>query len=279
MDITKNKLNCMEVRGGFHAANDFYSTAGLNIWLYSQPHEQDTSGGDVYSLSSCASGRISRILLADISGHGKKIEHVSQRLQGLMRKSINHKNTTNLITQLNQDFSNDDDEEFFFATGLVATYFAPEKKFTLNCAGHPPPIHYSQKQNSWKPLLCTQESDPVPLTNLPLGVTDETRYSMYEATLDEGDGILLFTDGLIEAEDQTGNVLGTQGLLTLLNELQFPGGTKFLPQLLEEVHQCTGDSLQRDDLTLIFCQTKKSEVNLLSNLLAPYHLVRSLLKS
>lgn len=267
----------MEVRGGFHAANDFYSTAGLNIWLYSQPHEQDASGGDVYSISSCASGRISRLLLADVSGHGKKIEHVSQMLQQLMRKNINHKNTTNLIEQLNRDFSTDEDD-FFFATGLVATYFTPIKKFTLNCAGHPPPLHYSQKEQRWASLLCCQQESLAPLTNLPLGVTHETKYELYEKFLDEGDFVLLFTDGLMEAEDQSGKVLGMSGLLDILNTMQISSGSDLLPDLLEAVRLQTGDSLHRDDLTLILCQTKKSEVNLMSNLLAPYRMIRAMLK-
>ncbi|MBL4885323.1 MAG: serine/threonine-protein phosphatase, partial [Planctomycetaceae bacterium] len=159
-----------------------------------------------------------------------------------------------------------------------ATYLTPTKKFTFNCAGHPPPLYYSQKDQQWSTLMFNQSEASVPLTNLPLGVTDETHYELYEKVLDEGDFVLLFTDGLMEAEDRTGKVLGIGGLLNLLNKMPLPNGADLIPDLLETVRSQTGDSLQRDDLTLILCQTKKSEVNLMSNLLAPYRMLQAMLR-
>lgn len=41
-------------------------TAGLQVWLHSRPYEQVEKGGDVYYVSSWASGKITRLLLADV---------------------------------------------------------------------------------------------------------------------------------------------------------------------------------------------------------------------
>ena len=57
----------MEVWGGNQATFAAFEKAGLDIWLYSRPFGTDASGGDLYYLSSCASGRITRMLVADVA--------------------------------------------------------------------------------------------------------------------------------------------------------------------------------------------------------------------
>lgn len=55
------RMQCMEVWGGNRQVERYLETPGLEAWIYSQPHEQASGGGDVYYVSSCASGRITRI--------------------------------------------------------------------------------------------------------------------------------------------------------------------------------------------------------------------------
>jgi len=54
---------------------------GLDAWVSSQPEGHAVAGGDVYYFSSCASGRITRILLADVSGHGELIARTAAGLR------------------------------------------------------------------------------------------------------------------------------------------------------------------------------------------------------
>lgn len=56
---------------GNQAIDRILKTTGLDIWVYSQPHMDSQNGGDVHYVSSCASGQIIRLLLVDVSGHGK----------------------------------------------------------------------------------------------------------------------------------------------------------------------------------------------------------------
>src|SRR5580692_2675422 len=89
-------MQCMEVWGGSQIASSGVELAGLDVWIYSKPFGQAQRGGDVYYVSSCASGRISRLLLADVSGHGKSVASTAADLRTLMRRFVNRLTTKNL---------------------------------------------------------------------------------------------------------------------------------------------------------------------------------------
>ena len=74
MNHKSQRMQCMEILGGNLATDTSYQAPGLEIYVQSSPYKgSETGGGDVYYLTSCASGRITRILLADISGHGEAV--------------------------------------------------------------------------------------------------------------------------------------------------------------------------------------------------------------
>ena len=126
----------MEVWGGNCAADKWFRMPGLNAWVYSQPYAQGRSGGDVYYLSSCASGRITRMLLADVSGHGEGISEVAVGLRDLMRRNVNFIKQSRLVQEMNQQFAGVA-ELGGFATALVCSYFAPTRSLQVCSAGHP----------------------------------------------------------------------------------------------------------------------------------------------
>ncbi len=126
------------------------------MWLYARPHENQASGGDVYYLSSCASGRITRMLLADVSGHGAAVADCASQLRDLMRRHVNSISQARFVEGMNQEFTRISDDGKF-ATAVVGTYFAGNGRFQLCQAGHPPPLHYRQQTGEWK--LCERPQD------------------------------------------------------------------------------------------------------------------------
>ena len=66
----------MEIWGGNRAIETSFEAPGLDIYVHSQPFQNSEAGGDIYYLTSCASGRLSRFLLADVSGHGLSLIHI-----------------------------------------------------------------------------------------------------------------------------------------------------------------------------------------------------------
>ena len=65
--MSSHDLQCMEVWGGNHSADGAVTMSGLDAWIYSEPYRGDAGGGDVYYVSSCATGRITRMLVADVA--------------------------------------------------------------------------------------------------------------------------------------------------------------------------------------------------------------------
>ena len=98
------RMQCMEVWGGNEAVERSVQTAGLDIWVYNRPYGQAAGGGDVYYLSSCASGRITRILLADVSGHGEVVSQTAVGLRDLMRRNVNFVKQTRFVRAMNRQF-------------------------------------------------------------------------------------------------------------------------------------------------------------------------------
>ena len=124
------RMQCMEVWGGNRAAERSFQTPGLSVSIYSRPFGQAVGGGDVYYVSSCASGRITRILLADVSGHGEMVSNMAVGLRDLMRRNVNYIKQTRFVRAMNQQFA-EFNEHGGFATALVSTFFAPTKTFAL----------------------------------------------------------------------------------------------------------------------------------------------------
>src|SRR5262245_16992854 len=95
-------MQCMEVWGGNHAVDQGVIMPGLDVWVFAQPHEGGEFGGDVHYVSSCGTGRISRLVVADVSGHGAKVADVARGLRTLMRKFVNYLDQTRFVEALNK---------------------------------------------------------------------------------------------------------------------------------------------------------------------------------
>jgi CheY-like chemotaxis protein len=85
--------------------------------------------------------------------------------------------------------------------------------------------------------------------HFPLGVVDDDEFdgTVDAHVVNPHDHLLLFSDGLIELEDAAGQALGVDGLGAALNNL--PADLR-LPRLTDIVHELTGGSPPRDDISI-----------------------------
>ena len=116
-------MQCMEVWGGNTATDNGVIMPGLDAWVYSRPYKGDDAGGDIHYVSSCATGRITRILVADVSGHGQQVAKVAVSLRALMRRYVNYIDQMRVVQGLNVEFATLA-QAGSFATAVVASYFA-----------------------------------------------------------------------------------------------------------------------------------------------------------
>ena len=215
--VSQHSMQCMEVWGGNTAVDNGVVMPGLDVWVFGRPYEDQSSGGDVHYLSSCASGRITRLLVADVSGHGVKVNDVAIKLRGLMRRFVNTLKQGKFVGTLNSEFASLADAGCF-ATAVVATYFGPMRTLTLSLAGHPRPMVFRSAERRWS-VLDTPGDAGDGMHNLPLGVFEETTYDELKLRLGDGDLVLFYTDSVMEVRDAQGRMLGEAGVCRLLDEV------------------------------------------------------------
>src|SRR5260370_2830346 len=168
-------MQCMEVWSGSQLTTRGVEFGGLDAWVYSKPYGNAQHGGDVYYASSCATGRITRLLLADVSGHGNTVASTAANLRTLMRRFVNRLDQTEFVRLLNQQFA-ELSEAGTFATAVVATFFAPTPRLIVCNAGHPRPLLYQAADRQWTLLGSDPSHQDVTAKYSPLGNMDVTQY-------------------------------------------------------------------------------------------------------
>jgi len=243
-------MQCMEVWGGSQLTSAGVEFGGLDAWVYSKPYGQAEAGGDVYYASSCATGRISRLLLADVSGHGNAVASTAADLRTLMRRFVNRLDQTEFVRLLNQQFM-ELSEGGTFATAIVSTFFEPSRRLTVCNAGHPRPLMYHAAQQRWDFLGHHGASATATPSNIPLGILDVSKYEQFDVELEPGDCVVSYTDALIEARDADGKDLGEAGVLRIVRHLGDVSPDKLIGTLLKEIADRHPENLSEDDVTLL----------------------------
>ena len=250
----RHMMQCMEIWGGNQAVESAVSTPGIDVWVYSRPYQGALRGGDVHYVSLCGGGVITRMIVADVSGHGESVAEFSGMLRSLLRRNINRKSQARLVAVLNQQFAAHAQLRRF-ATAIVATYLADRDQLTLSNAGHPRPLWYHAAVGQWSLLLPRTGAERAPehgsAANLPLGLDDATPYDEIALDLGRGDLVVLYTDALSEASDTSGKMLGEAGLLEIARSLDVRDPAGFGWALLDAISRHREGKAADDDTTLL----------------------------
>lgn len=270
----------MEVWGGNQAADSAVVMAGLDAWVYSRPFGEADAGGDVYYVSSCATGRITRLLVADVSGHGSAVCDLALQLRSLMRKHVNQIDQSRFVGSMNRQFAAMS-KAGCFATAVVTTFFAPTRDLSICNAGHPPPLVYRAAAKQWSYLENRAGGSERSETNIPLGVIDLADYEQFDVRLKVGDLVLCYTDSLIESHDASGEMLGQAGLLRIAQSIDVTDSTQVVAKLLAAVAAEHPSNLREDDVTVLLFRPNGLAPSrpLGERLLAPVRLIRNLASS
>jgi len=135
------------------------------------------------------------------------------------------------------------------STLAVVQFYRRKSQLYVSYAGHPPALVYRRNVGRWEPA---EVQDPPGLSNLPIGVSDQTRYRQQSGPLASGDRILLYTDGVIEAPgiaDQS--LFGMARLFEIANSQCESSLNELKDAIVHAVRAHTGGRLDHDDVTLL----------------------------
>jgi sigma-B regulation protein RsbU (phosphoserine phosphatase) len=244
-----HRLACLELRGGNHLATYSAELPGLAGWVSCHPLRPSPRGGDLYYLSACSKGVIARVVLADVAGHGEVVSSAAVRLHDALRQHVDEWDQSTLIRQLNDNFLKGG-QRAQFATAFLASFYADSGELLFTNAGHLPPLWYRTATGEWSLLY---DSTPLSkeIVDLPLGLIAGTSYSQTAVQLEPGDLLLLYTDGISESCDKSGEQLGLERLLSIARNLSTESAVAAGKGLLAAVARFRGTVPAADDETIV----------------------------
>jgi len=244
-------LACMEVWGGNRNVVRTVELPELAAWVYSKPLGAE-DGGDVHYLSVCGQAVLSRIVLADVSGHGEQVSVSAQLLHALMREHVNTWDQTQFVRELNRAFRGCV-ARGKYATAVILGILRGTGETAFTSAGHLPPLWYPSKTNNWQWLdekACERNCG---IDGLPVGLIRGTTYSQTVIQLEPDDILILYTDGITEAQDGFGDMLGRSRLMAWARTAPTASPTSVGEFLLSRLNEFRRGNFT-DDETIIAIQ-------------------------
>jgi phosphoserine phosphatase RsbU/P len=133
-----------------------------------------------------------------------------------------------------------------FTTAFLAQYDAARRTFEYINAGHNNPIV----------RRTGGQIERLNAGGLPFGILPEAKYEAAAVTLAPGDWLIIFTDGLVEAENARQEEYGEVRVMTVLNNGASLSPAELLKRLMFELDVFVGSTPQHDDVT---CMLLKAE--------------------
>ncbi len=128
-----------------------------------------------------------------------------------------------------------------FATAVCGVIDASNGTFWLTAAGGPSPLIARRSGQIQK----------TEMSGLPLGIMEGVIYGVHGMRLEEGESVLLFSDGAFEIDNAAGEILGVDGLIGLLQEMDYPRTPLSMPALEERLLKFSNAIRMPDDITIV----------------------------
>ncbi|MFC1712237.1 SpoIIE family protein phosphatase [Candidatus Poribacteria bacterium] len=201
-------------------------------------------GGDFYDFITFDESHMGMVI-ADVSGKGIPGAILMASARASLRAYLEEPHSVeSVITRLNNVLCRDTQPDQFVSL-FYGMLDIEEEIFTYVNAGHNPPILFRDHEK-----ILMEEGGPI------LGVLQDASYQVEEVKLLAGDVLLLYTDGITEAE-RGGEYFEVERLMELVEADMSRVPEELLDNILEVVSEFGSDSRQTDDRTLIVLKKER----------------------
>lgn len=183
--------------------------------------------------------------IADVSGKGVPASLFMAVVRNLFRVVASEGEVPEEIARRINDTVSEDNEQLMFITMFIGMADLGTGKLSFCNCGHNPPVLLGGKPGF-------MECEP----NVPLGIAPGFVFKGQSIKDFRGTPILLYTDGLNEAENSAHEELGNDRLIQSLSENPYKDAQATIDTLLDTVAAHVGDAEQSDDLTLLCINLK-----------------------
>lgn len=200
----------------------------------------DVVGGDYFSLRAIDEDRYG-FILADVTGHGVAAALHTMHLSSLWNRfadSLDH--PAEFASRINNELGLVV-KDASFATAVCGVFDVVRHRLRIASAGGPPILAFGA-DGAVRELKAT---------GLPFGIISDAEYNEVEFQCEPGDTLLVFSDGAFEIQGKDGEMLGTEGLIEILRQLDYPRAGLQLRELQEALLRYSVGIRIEDDVTLI----------------------------
>ena len=217
--------------------------------IYAQMIAAKEVGGDFYDFYSLDDNTV-LFLAADVSGKGIPAAMFMMTAKTIIRDLAERGLSVDEIFTIANDKLCENNESGMFVTAWMGKMDLTTGKLSFANAGHNPP------------LVVHSDGDSEYLksrTGFVLAGMEGMRYRANEMTLDRGDRIFLYTDGVTEATDKNEALYGEDRLQSFIDKNKSLKAEALLSGLKEDINLFAGDAPQFDDITMLIFDYKKKE--------------------
>ena len=185
------------------------------------------------------------MVIGDVCGKGADAAAVTALARYSLRTiAAYEQRPSQVLGQLNDMLLRHATSERFCTAVFARIHEGPQGLVALSSGGHPSPVK----------IRGGVVSEVADLTGTLLGVVPAPPLRDRELSLDTGDMLIFFTDGVTEARDADGRPVGTAGLLAAVEHVKHEGPQEIADHLADLAQ--AGDGGQRDDIAvLVLCRS------------------------
>ncbi len=206
-------------------------------------------GGDYFDYLLHEDGRLD-LVIADVSGHNVGAALIMAETRTLIRcRSGTLFAPQEIIYDLNHFFYEDLTQAELFITLFYLRYCPDTREVLYASAGHSPTLYW--QANTKQCIRLNPEG-------LIIGVKKDFTYEQESIVLEDGDVLLMYTDGVIEAENNQEELFGEERLADLLSEHCHLPPQELIDYIIDQVRLFSGHHSFQDDVSLMVMRSEHS---------------------
>lgn len=240
----QNELNVASQMQQSILPKKFPEGAGFQVFASMKPAR--SVGGDFFDVMRLEGGLLG-LAVADVSDKGVPAALFMMSTRTVLKGAAIGLGSPAEVLQEVNDLLCEDNETAMFVTLIYAVYDPSTRKLTFANGGHNTPVVISADGKATR----------LPLTGgVALGLVPGLEYQQASVTLSPGDSVVLYTDGVTEAMNESEEEFGMDRLEGLFAESKPATAQAVNEVIFDAVMDFAGDAPQSDDIT---CMTLRAE--------------------
>lgn len=187
------------------------------------------------------------LVIADVTDKGMPAALYMAFTRSIIRASVDLAPTPVAgITHANQLIC-DESTYGFFVTLFFASLDVKSGEITYVNAGHNPPLHFHASENKLYKLV---------RTGIPVGIESNSSYEQRSITLNSGDFILLYTDGVTDSVNAQMEEFGNERFERVVLDQRLESAADILAAITQSVDDFTSSTAPFDDITIVVAKRR-----------------------